>query len=79
MLIGHPESGVVGVFERGEFEFGQSEGPLEVVDESGVIWIATDNALISDDGRSLPRIPIRELFFFAWAAFFPGTDVYAGE
>lgn len=79
VLIGHPETGVVGVFERGEAEFANGEGPREVVDESGVIWTATDDALVSDDGRSLPRVPARELFFFAWAAFFPGTDVYAGE
>lgn len=76
VLVGHPEIGVVGAFERGESEFTQGENPREVVDESGVIWTASDDALISDDGHSLARIPARELFFFAWAAFFPGTDVY---
>jgi len=78
VLVGSPETGVVGAYERGALEFAQGESPREVVDESNVVWIATDDALISDDGRSLPRIPARELFFFAWAAFFPGTDVYAG-
>ena len=79
VLIGHPETGVVGAFERGELEFALGENPREVVDDSGVIWTATDDALNSDDGRSLPRIPARELFFFAWVAFFPGTDVYTGQ
>lgn len=78
VLIGHPESGVVGAFERAEFEFEPGENPREVIDESGEIWTATDDALISDDGRSLPRIPARQMFFFAWVAFFPGTDVYTG-
>jgi hypothetical protein len=79
MLIGSPETGVVGAYERGSPEFVQGENPREVVDELGVISTARDEALVSDDGCSLPRIPARELFFFAWAAFFSGTDVYTGE
>jgi len=79
VLIGHLDTGVAGVFERGDLLFAPGENPHEVSDESGVIWTATDDALISDDDRSLPRIPARELFFFAWAAFFPGTDVYTGK
>ena len=78
VLIGHPLSGVVGVFERGGIMFEPGDGPRRVFDESGRVWTATDDRLISDDGRSLARIPARELFWFAWAAFFPLTEVYSG-
>jgi hypothetical protein len=47
-----------------------------IVHESGVVWSVEDDALVAEDGRTLPRIPARELFWFTWAAFFPGTGVY---
>ena len=82
VLVGHPLTGVVGVFERDGHVFEIAEAgsdPREITDESGTTWTASDSALVAEDGRSLARIPARELFWFAWAAFFPGTDVYAGN
>jgi len=82
VLIGHPATGVIGVFERGGhvFETGANgSDPREVTDEFGMIWTATDDALLADDGRSLPRLPAREMFWFAWAVFFPGTELYPGK
>lgn len=76
VVVGHPETGVLGVFERGGIEFASGSDSREVVEESGVSWWVGDDGLTADDGRSLPRIPARELFWFAWVAFFPGTDVY---
>ena len=79
VLVGHPLTGVVGVFERDGMMFEPGSGPYEVVDASGSVWTATDDGLISDDGRMLARIPARELFWFAWVAFFPLTEVYSGQ
>ena len=76
VVIGHPQTGVLGVFERGDTKFTSGSDPREVIDESGISWWAGDDELIADDGRAFPRIPAREMFWFAWAAFFPGTDVY---
>ena len=64
--------------EWGGLKFQQGGDPRKVVDEPGSAWSATDDGLISDDGRWLDRIPARELFWFAWFAFFPGTEVYSG-
>lgn len=76
VVLGHPLTGVLGVFESNGTGFSVGEDPREVVDESGVVWVVNDDALTSEDGRSLARIPAQELFWFAWVAFFPGTDVY---
>lgn len=78
MLVGHPLIGVVGVFERRGKRFVTGDGPRVIMDELGVDWTATDDALVSAGGESLARIPARELFWFAWAAFYPGTGVYEG-
>ncbi len=78
VVVGHPLTGVLGVFERADIRFKQGEDSREIVDDSGTVWSVTDDALISSDGRSLKRIPAKELFWFAWVAFFPGTGVYEG-
>lgn len=81
VLVGHPLTGVVGVFARDGhvFEIGEpGSDPYHILDESGAAWTATDDALVAEDGRSLARLPARELFWFAWVAFFPGTEVYSG-
>jgi hypothetical protein len=76
VVLGHPLTGVLGVFERDGTQFKPGGSSREIVDESGVVWSVGDGALVAEDGRMLPRIPARELFWFAWAAFFPGTGVY---
>lgn len=81
VVVGHQQTGVIGVFEREGHIFeagGPGSDPNEVIDESGAVWTATDDALVADDGRQLARIPVKESFWFAWAAFFPGTEVYTG-
>lgn len=82
VLLGHSLTGVIGAYERGGNVFepgGDSSDPREVVDQTGMTWTATDDALVAEDGQSLARLPTRELFWFAWVAFFPGTDVYTGR
>jgi hypothetical protein len=78
VLIGNPGTGIIGVYELGGLKFQPGGDPRKVVDEPGSARSATDDGLISDDGRWLDRIPARELFWFAWFAFFPGTEVYYG-
>ena len=78
VLVGHPLTGVIGAFERDGAMFGPGDDPRQILDESGTTWTATDDALVAEDGRSLARLPSREMFWFAWAAFFPGTEGYSG-
>ncbi len=79
VVVGHPLTGVLGVYDSGGSDFSASGEPRSIVDASGDIWAVGDDLLTADDGRSLARLPARELFWFAWAAFFPGTKVYLGE
>lgn len=79
VIVGHPLTGVLGVFERDGNQFEPGEDPREIVDESGAIWVVTDDALVGSDGRELARIPAKELFWFAWVTFFPATGVHVSE
>jgi hypothetical protein len=79
VVVGHPLTGVQGVFERGGLEFGVGDSVREIVDGAGVVWAVSGDGLVAEDGRVLDRLPARELFWFAWAAFFPGTEVYGGR
>jgi hypothetical protein len=78
-VVGHPLTGVMGVYERNGIRFEPGEDTREIIDESGAIWVVTDGALVGSDGRELARIPAKELFWFAWVAFFPATNVYPAE
>jgi len=78
VVIGHPDRGLVGVFERDGLRFSRGDDASEIIDGSGMIWTIADGALESKDGRSLALIPSRELFWFAWRAFFPQTKIYEG-
>ena len=78
-VLGHPLTGVLGIFERDDTEFSIGKDPREIIDDTGAIWTISDTALTANDGRTLARLPAHELFWFAWVAFFPGTQVYTGE
>jgi len=82
VLVGHPATGVIGVYDRGSHVFKIDEAggsQYRLLDESGMAWTATDEALLAEDGRSLIRLPAMEMFWFAWVAFFPDTEVYSGR
>jgi len=75
-ILGHPSSGVLGVFESDGTVFSVGNHPQDILDDTAEAWVIDANGLRANDGRLLPRIPMHELFWFAWAAFFPGTQVY---
>jgi hypothetical protein len=73
-----PGGAAVRAYERGEYSFSPGDNEREVVDENGVIWQVTEDALISTDGDTLPRLGGHLAFWFGWYSFHPDTLVYEG-
>jgi len=71
-----PGGASVRAYQRGDHSFAPGASPFEVVDERGVVWAVTEDALVSPDGDSLPRLPGSLAFWFGWYGFFPETQVY---
>lgn len=75
------------VYERGDRQFSRGDDdtstgvPMTVVDESGAVWYATEDALVNafDSSQTLPRIPTHMSFWFGWYAFYPDTLLYESE
>lgn len=65
-------------YERADYTFSvvSGEDTTRLVDETGVEWDVTLDALISDDGETLDRLPGHMAYWFGWYSFYPKTDVY---
>lgn len=70
-----PGGAAVRAYDRGELTFSQNEAG-QLVDDSGVVWMVTEDALVADDGRTLDRIAGHLAFWFGWYGFYPETDFY---
>ena len=69
----------VRAFEAGPHTFAEGVDPETVVDESGVVWEVTEDALVSANGETLPRLPGHLAYWFGWYSYFPKTLVYGIE
>jgi len=78
VLVGHPTTGVIGAYDGDWVRFSAGSAARSLVDETGAEWSVGDDSLVAEDSRVLKRIPAHELFWFAWIAFFPGTEIYEG-
>jgi hypothetical protein len=80
VVVGHPESGTVRVYERRGLTFRPGPSPDLLRDESDRTWRLTEAALVVDssagDLMSLARVPGHVSFWFAWYGFFPHTELY---
>lgn len=63
--------GEVRAFRRGLRTF--REG---LIDQDGVAWKLTEDALISPGGDRLQRLPGHLAFWFGWFSFYPATKLY---
>ncbi len=50
-----------------------------LLDETGAAWQVTDEALVSDSGETLARLPGHMAYWFGWFSFYPQTEVYGVE
>lgn len=64
------------LFERGAYAFvpRMSDGVLR--DTAGRRWTVTADALVSETGERLARIPAHRAFWFGWVAQYPQTELH---
>lgn len=75
VIVGDRDSGAVSAYRRGGRTFKSARNVFELLDESGRAWRVEEDALTSPAER-LPRLAGHVVFWFAWYAFFPDTEVY---
>ena len=66
-------------YEREEHVFTPAlEENMTVIvdDETGARWQVTEDALVSENGLELPRLPGHMAYWFGWYQFFPQTLIY---
>ena len=68
-------------FDRGDhtFTFASDETTVALLDEAGVTWQVTDDALVSPSGATLDRLGGHMAYWFGWFSFYPQTEVYGVE
>lgn len=71
--------GEVRAYERGDHQFSPADDPDKVSDEQGQLWQVTEEALVSENGETLPRLSGHLAYWFGWYSFFPNTLVYPSE
>ena len=77
VVTGIPEASAVRAFDPQGNVFTPGDNLDEIVDQDGGIWQIREDGLFNEaTGQTLPRVQSRELFWFAWTAFFPNTDLY---
>jgi hypothetical protein len=64
------------MFERGAHTFASRAADGSVRDTAGRQWRVTADALVSDAGDRLARVPTHRAFWFGWAAQYPQTDLH---
>ena len=64
------------VFERGVHTFVVRAPDDPIRDTAGGRWRVTADALVSDKGERLARVPAHRAFWFGWVAQYPETDLH---
>lgn len=64
------------VYEGNGFRFVARERDGRIRDSGGRLWQATADALVSDAGQRLTRVPAHRAFWFGWRAQHPRTELY---
>jgi hypothetical protein len=71
-----PGGAAVRAYARGDLSFSFTENEDELIDNEGILWQITEDALIAEDGRTLERLAGHLAFWFGWYGFYPETEVY---
>lgn len=68
-------------YDRGDHIFTpvSIETTTLLLDEAGNEWQVTDDALVSESGETLERLPGHMAYWFGWFSFYPQTAVYGVE
>jgi len=82
VLVADKDSGSIRVFLRGDRMFESGPGG-QLVDDRGVGWTVTEEALISDSAEEqaerLERLPGHVAYWFGWYGFYPNTELWTGD
>ena len=77
VVVGIPDVGAVRAYDPQDNVFTPGDNLDEVVDQDGGVWLVREDGLFNAESDStLSRLHGRELFWFAWTAFFPSSDLY---
>ena len=74
-----PGGAAVRAYERDGHTFSPGESTGLVIDENGVTWTLTEDALISENGDELARIGGHLAFWFGWYSYHEDTLVYGAD
>ena len=66
-------SGANRVYEPADVEFIEYDQDRTLIDKQARQWQLTEEALVSDSGQRLERLPYHRAFWFGWQAAFPDT------
>ncbi len=66
-------SGAMRVYESTGVIFDRWDQDQTLVDSRGVSWKLQEDRLVSDNGRSLARLPSHSAFWFGWYGAYPNT------
>ena len=83
VVIASANSEAARVYERRGIEFqlppDGSSGrlPTSLVDAAGQLWEVTEEALVTEAGDSLARVPTHQSFWFGWFQFHPSTELFS--
>jgi len=64
------------LYERGSHTFATRLLDSVVRDAKGQRWAVTPDALVSETGERLARVPAHRAFWFGWVAQYPGTVLH---
>jgi|CXWL01.1.fsa_nt_gi hypothetical protein len=82
VLIAHRDSGAVRAYRRGSRTFRAGATADVVVDDTGRLWGAQEDALTPlEDTTEAPlaRVPGHVAYWFGWYGFYPQTEVFTSE
>ena len=76
-MIVTSEQGANRVYDAGEVRFERRIDDERVVDDTGRVWLVSEDALVAEDdaGVRLVRVPAQRAFWFGWYAQFPDTEL----
>jgi hypothetical protein len=64
------------IFDRAAHTFVSRLAKGSVRDAKGRLWRVTADALVSDGGERLARVPAHRAFWFGWIAQYPQTELH---
>ncbi|MEZ5669935.1 MAG: DUF3179 domain-containing protein [Alphaproteobacteria bacterium] len=78
VLVGDAATRTVRAYAREGRDFA-ADGGLDRLAADGQGWTVTEDALVGDDGATLPRVAGHVAYWFAWAGYLRETELYAGD